>query len=174
MTGPAPPKAIAKTAIKPNQPSGPLAVEEASPSDEKEHRAAERNRINRITLGISLLAVIGAIVTAITSLRALNAAIEAANQARRQADAAFADERPYVALINNLAAPQLISAPNGNLQITWSWSFTNYGKTPANHTHINDFISINGEAFEPSYGLSNSQPQHFHPAKCYSTARSNL
>jgi hypothetical protein len=62
--------------------------------DEKEHKAkecahwAQQKRINEITLGISVLALCGAIYSAYISNSSLKAAIRAANEANRQSNAA--------------------------------------------------------------------------------------
>lgn len=70
-----------------------------------------------------------------------------------------AEQRPYIWLTDNLGTPQLLRAPNGALQIIWEWHFTNYGKTPAHHTHNDQFISINGGSFEFSNEAANHPPK---------------
>jgi hypothetical protein len=62
------------------------------------------------------------------------------------------DQRPYLWLSDN-GRPVVYSNPDGqHAQISWTWFYTNYGKTPSNNMEFDSFIRL-GEAndFKPAY-----------------------
>jgi hypothetical protein len=130
-------------------PSSMLPITEALPSDKKEHKAAERRHwarqewANNVTLGISAIALTGAIATTVISLCALNAAIEAANQAKRQADAAYADNRPWVGGPVNIV-PKVAH----DKIVTFTHVFRNVGHTPTTSLYI-DAILVDTNSWPP-------------------------
>ena len=103
-------------------------------ADEKEHKAQERAhwvqqaRTNK-TLGISFVALVGAIGSAIVSALSLNAAIKVANEASRQAEAAFADQRPWLRI--NLTLIRLRFLDNTDAEISYAFDTKNVGRSPA-------------------------------------------
>jgi hypothetical protein len=125
---------------------GPLVEsEKRDESAEEHHRAQERahwaheKRINIVTIVIAVGALFAAGISAYFSNQALQAAVKAANEAARQADAAFADERPWV------GGPTKIVRKNISVQnITFTHVFKNVGKSSTSTLYI-DAKLINDE-----------------------------
>jgi hypothetical protein len=112
-------------------------------SDEKDHRAKERDhwthqkRTNNITLGISAVALIGAIASAIVSSLSLNAAITAIKEATRQSDAAEKQvrvsedqERQSLRSYVGVSEHKIEKVSDGSIP-SLSLLFKNFGSTPA-------------------------------------------
>jgi hypothetical protein len=77
---------------------------------------------------------------------------EAREAVRLTVENFIVDQRPYVSLTNNLGSPTAVSAPDGKVVVIWTWHFTNYGKTPANHVTYSHFMRLGNGAFEISNG----------------------
>ena len=94
-----------------------------------------------------------------TSLALSKHAVNAGeNSARAVRENFIADRRPYTWLTDNLGEPQAIKSPNGNLQVAWTWTFTNYRREARSaETKEVHFISIDGEPFRPSYTIERKE-----------------
>jgi len=125
-------------------------VEEEKQSEQREHRAAERGywshqeMINKYTLVISGLALLGAIVTTVISLLALRSAIESTNQARRQADIEFSAQRPWLRVKLIFGS---LKFEAGGANITFGVKLKNVGKSPARNLQQRFTIRTATKAF---------------------------
>jgi len=97
-----------------------------------------------------------------TSSKAATDAAGAARDAITQARDQFRqDQRPYVWGTNALGQPEFHNTPNTNPQtgqITWTFHFTDYGKSPAYHVVTHKWMSHGvGQPFRESY-VGTSRP----------------
>ncbi len=70
------------------------------------------------------------------------------------------EQRPYLWLAATNEGPAIHNSPDGKVQITWSWFYTNYGKTPARHLMFDHLIRLgNDKPFLPPF----DDPAHPHP-----------
>jgi hypothetical protein len=109
-------------------PSWVSAMKQNGPTEEKEHKAAERSQwthqkwTQSITVAISTIALIGALASACFAYSAFK-------EAQRQANAVFADQRPWVRVKLNFGS--LTFAENGDAIITYETCVRNIGRSPA-------------------------------------------
>jgi hypothetical protein len=113
----------------------PSTEEEGQNSKNRDHQRAERDHwahekwVNKVTLLIAGIALTAAIASAFISNQALRAAIKASNEATRQADAAFADQRPWLRINMNLIGFRFLE--NTDAEITYDITTKNVGRSPA-------------------------------------------
>jgi hypothetical protein len=119
---------------------------------------------------ISVLTLIGLMLTALFSIKqwheahiTANASVVSANAAQDATDSAkrglaqsrdqfIQDQRPYVWVARDLGTPKFFLASGHTQgQVFWEWHFTNYGKSPAYHVILHNFIKIGDAEFVPSY-----------------------
>lgn len=77
-----------------SEPEDHLAKHRAIEQDHWEHQ----RRVNKRTLALGVFAVFANSVTAILSIWAIQAALESAKQTGREAEAAYNDQRPWLAV----------------------------------------------------------------------------
>jgi hypothetical protein len=70
-------------------------------------------------------------------------------EALTDANTHFRDEqRPIIWVTNNLGSPKLTQSG----QISWSWEYTNYGKTPSGNVYISEEIKIGDGPYTAARG----------------------
>jgi hypothetical protein len=128
---------------------------ESAQRERAQHENAVLGWQRRTGIGVGIYTLL----TIPIAIAGVCAAIAAQRSANLVHDNFLIDRRPYIWLTNDLGTPQSIRVANGNVQVTWEWNFTNYGKTLSVHTHSIHFISLNGEPFQPSYGPNEQGPE---------------
>jgi len=135
-------------------PSWAKAMKKAEPPSDECHRSAERRHwrhqewANKITLGISIVALIGAFCTINISQSSLNAAIEAARQAKEQAGAAQAANMIATTALSQVQRSfvyftdiEMIENEIVNTEFSVRAIVKNSGNTPANIESISFAIA---------------------------------
>jgi len=134
---------------------------------------AQSRKYQRLTLLVSGLTLLAIIIYAIlvyfqwtemiAATDATQQAVHEARLSRQQAqkslnatiDQFHSEQRPYVWTISSgVGSPEFVPSrqPNSRTgQVTWTWHYTNYGKTPAYNVRFRHFISIDGGPFVESY-----------------------
>jgi hypothetical protein len=122
------------------QPGEAVEAEECDKTSDKRHRAQEQEHwahekwINKVTVAVASVALGAAMLSAYFSHESMIAAIKAANEASRQADAAFADLRPWLQV--ELTLVQLRFADNLDANISYALRTKNVGKSPARNIQL--------------------------------------
>ena len=132
----------------PRPPSWAEAMKNDNDSQDKQKRAedagfyAHQKRVNYITVCINVVGVVGLLATVVISLSALEAAIKSANEARRQANAAINQSRPWLRVDVTFARPILFTLWAGQKHVHMSFKFDlkNFGQSPATNIRIFTFI----------------------------------
>jgi hypothetical protein len=104
-------------------------------TEDQQHRAKEerywerQNRIARLSFLVSAGALFSAIVAGLIAHKAYNASVGALIQATRQADAAFADQRPWLRVNLTLIGFRILE--NADSEVTYHFDVKNVGRSPA-------------------------------------------
>jgi hypothetical protein len=118
----------------------PMPAENNSNEENESTRAEHHRRIERrhwtfekivaaVALIVTAAAMWGAIASAIYASRALIASQQAANEAARQADAAYSDQRPWLRVNLTLIGFRILE--NADSEITYHFEVKNVGRSPA-------------------------------------------
>jgi hypothetical protein len=87
------------------------------------------------------------------SADAAKSAAETANTTLKSNQDQFRiEERPIIWATNNLGSPVFVRSG----QVVWTWTITNYGKTPAHEIRIFSFMKIGNRPWEPQFTLKDS------------------
>jgi hypothetical protein len=87
---------------------------------------------------------------------AADAATKSAQAAKESIGLAREEQRPYVWLEENgHGTPEFVPNPTvpGWGQIIWTWSITNYGRTPAYDLYRKEFMKVGNAPFRPGFHL---------------------
>lgn len=106
-----------------------MAFRRKGPQDRRTRLLGSSKTTNCITLAISIFALCGAAISAYFSHETNVSAIESANQASRQANAAFADQRPWLRPTLTLVGLRFLD--NGDANISFTVKLENIGRSPA-------------------------------------------
>jgi hypothetical protein len=134
--------------------SAPSEATGSNPNPRKDNRFPMLAEWKPVFELVGLVVLIGYTTVAAFQWRETRSSNQIAQQALRQSQDRFWDEqRPYMWVTNVLGSPEFVrNGPNSNTgQITWTYHFTNYGKTPALGIQYREFIKLGDNPFVPTY-----------------------